>query len=664
MATRKNNPPANRLAEIVAYRRSQGGSITGSIAGGLKERLKEKFDPRQLINQKGLLAALFPGLNAYQSKTAASEISNSSMQSASFDEIKPILETISYNTKMTAKNTMVLPSLHRDVNVIRQNMVKLVKLKGGDARTKADMYFVNAKEREEKYERELKKNRNNQSKLLKLKDDNDQKKGKGFLGFLGKLFSTIINGFKSIVGAISNLGKAIFGAFKLLAEIVIDVIGKAIGLILSPLKLLGGLIKDFFVDFFKNSFIRILATTLIRSAIAGVFSLLFGKKALIRLAGFLVGIFAQTYGIDAFVSYLKRSNLAEKPLDIDDSKDDFMKSIKRFEDLSKTTSEKKSFLPYEYSDKDIEKLKESGAVENYASKEYFKGGRSSSLKYNPNYFNVEESYNEFTDRFGTIHRTGERNEPMFKKSYEEKAKNGELGIYSIPLPGFDRPITLLLNKNEANNFGKNIKTYSFITDRLKSELQLPLEKRNRALMESLVNQMNEIKLGLSKDAFDLFNQQYNTKYKDYNVYKEGLDLARNQTGSKDLLSILGQESLNLIDLGVDKFMQSDAAKQLQDLTTNEISKQYESFKEKLNLNQLRQQGLDLFDESRKKTLQTIEDFTSANKNLVGETKSRVIEIVNNNSNNEGTTSSDEEVAPAWNQDYFENLGDTSIIGIK
>jgi hypothetical protein len=157
MATKK--PTTGRLSEIVAYRKSQGSGVAGSLVGGIKERLKEKFDPRQLINQKGLMTALFPGLKTYQSKTTAKELSKSSMQSASFDEIKPILETISFNTKMTAKNTMVLPALHRDVNVIRQNIVKLVKMKGGDARTKADMYFMKAKDREDKYERELKKER-------------------------------------------------------------------------------------------------------------------------------------------------------------------------------------------------------------------------------------------------------------------------------------------------------------------------------------------------------------------------------------------------------------------------------------------------------------------------------------------------------------------------
>jgi hypothetical protein len=228
MAT-KNNSQSGRLTEIVKYRRSQGGSVTGSLAGGIKERLKEKFDPRQLINQKGLLTALFPGLKTYQAKTFAQDISKSSVQTGSFSEIKPTLETIAFNTKMTAKNTMVLPALHRDVNVIRQNMVKLVKIKGGDARTKADMYFMKAKDREDKYERELKKERNKNKGLSTLKDsEKDDKKG-----LLGTIISSITKGLKFILDSIIGLGKAIIGVFKLMGELIFSIISGAINFLMD-----------------------------------------------------------------------------------------------------------------------------------------------------------------------------------------------------------------------------------------------------------------------------------------------------------------------------------------------------------------------------------------------------------------------------------------------
>ena len=56
-----------------------------------------------------------------------------------------------------AKNSMSLPGMARDMNVLRQNIVKLVKLKGGKTSRfggKADEYFKDSKERENALEAE------------------------------------------------------------------------------------------------------------------------------------------------------------------------------------------------------------------------------------------------------------------------------------------------------------------------------------------------------------------------------------------------------------------------------------------------------------------------------------------------------------------------------
>lgn len=50
--------------------------------------------------------------------------------------------------KIIAKNTMAMPGIARDMNVLRQNLQKLVSLKGGDKATGADAYFLKADERE------------------------------------------------------------------------------------------------------------------------------------------------------------------------------------------------------------------------------------------------------------------------------------------------------------------------------------------------------------------------------------------------------------------------------------------------------------------------------------------------------------------------------------
>jgi hypothetical protein len=200
----------SRLSDIVAHRRSQGGSVTGSLAGGIKERLKEKFDPRQIINQKGLLASLFPGLKPFKAKTSGtSRTTGKSIEDSSMDvsDVKPLFEQIQYNTTLTTKNLSVLPSIHRDFNVIRQNVVKLLKLEKMDAATKADMYFKAAARREQQYESQLSKLREQSKKPTKIESDKSSSSlstmllvfGAGGLLFLAfKGISTAIDKVKNI----------------------------------------------------------------------------------------------------------------------------------------------------------------------------------------------------------------------------------------------------------------------------------------------------------------------------------------------------------------------------------------------------------------------------------------------------------------------------------
>jgi len=186
----------SRLSDIVSYRRSQGGSVTGSLAGGIKDRLREKFDPRQLINQRGLMTTLFPGLKTYQSKTSgAPRVAGKSIEQSSLDvsDIKPIFENIQNDSKLTAKNLSVLPSIHRDFNVIRQNVVKLLKLEKIDAATRADMFFKAAAKREEMYESQLSKIKEEKKSPEKIKSGISGGSVLDFLVFGGILTLTILS---------------------------------------------------------------------------------------------------------------------------------------------------------------------------------------------------------------------------------------------------------------------------------------------------------------------------------------------------------------------------------------------------------------------------------------------------------------------------------------
>jgi len=139
---------ASRLAEIYRSEKKTGGGLGSSIG----KSLKEKIDPRQMLDQSGLLVSMFPSLksfNATKGKGAAEKVSSN--VGGGIDN--SVLNTLAATSSLTAKNTMSLPMMARDMNLMKLNIFKLVKLQGGSANTgKTDIFFKNAKDRETAYE--------------------------------------------------------------------------------------------------------------------------------------------------------------------------------------------------------------------------------------------------------------------------------------------------------------------------------------------------------------------------------------------------------------------------------------------------------------------------------------------------------------------------------
>lgn len=139
---------ASRLAEIYRSEKKTGGGLGSSIG----KSLKEKIDPRQMLDQSGLLVSMFPSLksfNATRGKGVAEKVSSN--VGGGIDN--SMLNTLAATSSLTAKNTMSLPMMARDMNLMKLNIFKLVKLQGGSANTgKTDIFFKNAKDRETAYE--------------------------------------------------------------------------------------------------------------------------------------------------------------------------------------------------------------------------------------------------------------------------------------------------------------------------------------------------------------------------------------------------------------------------------------------------------------------------------------------------------------------------------
>jgi GH24 family phage-related lysozyme (muramidase) len=138
---------ASRLAEIYRSEKQAGGGL-GSAIG---KSLKEKIDPRKMFDQKGLLVSMFPSLksfNATRGKGVAEKVSSN--VGGGIDN--SVLNTLAATSSLTAKNTMTLPMMARDMNLIKLNIFKLVKSFGDKPNTnKTDMFYEKSKIRDAAY---------------------------------------------------------------------------------------------------------------------------------------------------------------------------------------------------------------------------------------------------------------------------------------------------------------------------------------------------------------------------------------------------------------------------------------------------------------------------------------------------------------------------------
>jgi hypothetical protein len=83
----------------------------------------------------------------------------------------------------------------RDMNVMRQNIVKLVKLSGGQASTRADMFFMKASERERAYESQMQESKAPSPVAIQETETAGRDRG----GMLGTLLKTL-GGILALVG--------------------------------------------------------------------------------------------------------------------------------------------------------------------------------------------------------------------------------------------------------------------------------------------------------------------------------------------------------------------------------------------------------------------------------------------------------------------------------
>jgi hypothetical protein len=261
------------LADVIRSKRKSGQSRTGSFFGSLKDKLKETIDPRQIFNQTGILTSLFPSLKAYKAKGVGEETGKmiqrrtTELSTAPQSVSEMDLSVIEKNTKISAVNSMALPGLSRDVNVMRQNISKLVENVRLKPATKADNFFKKSAEREKEFESKFKTRPKLTGPNTTISDEEEKSKG-----FLGSLLSIVGGLIKAIT---TTIGKIFSTLFTLLQGLVTS--------LFTTLKIVLTTVITSLFGLFKTSIGKLL------KSLGKVFSLMGGGRLLGIIRGLLFG---------------------------------------------------------------------------------------------------------------------------------------------------------------------------------------------------------------------------------------------------------------------------------------------------------------------------------------------------------------------------------------
>lgn len=228
---------ASRLAEILKQEYQSNGSV-GGLASAASKRIKEKMDIRNVLFGGSGVGSLVgrkifgKGYSAIADKQiAADKITTQTAPILAAQSDK--LDMIGVNTQITAKNSMAIPSMARDMNVMRQNIIKMVKLQGGTPTNKADAFFSKSKDREAMYENILKTNKPTAPTKVE-KSETKKEDSFSMLGFLGSVLGSVGDKFLPIIAVAGGLAVALGGLQTLIKGIynwfATSEIGKSMGL--------------------------------------------------------------------------------------------------------------------------------------------------------------------------------------------------------------------------------------------------------------------------------------------------------------------------------------------------------------------------------------------------------------------------------------------------
>jgi len=246
---------SGRLAVILEQEYESKGLVSGTISA-LQKRKREKSDIRNILFGGTGITSLIgkkvfgKGYSATAKGNASSKVKDASSTVSGTLSAESIssLQNIEIASRINAKNSTVLPSLARDMFLVKENIIKLVKASGQKPRTNADIFFSRQMARESAYEAKF-ANRTPRQSTSPTSVTPTKTEGSGLsfgilgsmVGVLGGILGGLATTFGSIAAVAGTLAATLgtlFGAvsaltgglFKILGFIFRSRIGKLLGL--------------------------------------------------------------------------------------------------------------------------------------------------------------------------------------------------------------------------------------------------------------------------------------------------------------------------------------------------------------------------------------------------------------------------------------------------
>lgn len=225
----------------------KGSGVLSSLGSSAIKSVAERVDPRnilfggkesvfsltgQKIFGKGYSAT--PKTAVTGKRLAAESVTTPTLQTEALSQLLQSSTKQESHLKLIGKNTMNNNAMARDMNVMRQNIMKLVTMGGGKASRGADMFFKNAAQREAEYERKFNKGAMTPASPTPIQKNESSSSGiMSFLGPLAGIGTMIVGAVTSALSGIPGILKDIFS---------MDNLSKLFGLGASTVSNLGSII--------------------------------------------------------------------------------------------------------------------------------------------------------------------------------------------------------------------------------------------------------------------------------------------------------------------------------------------------------------------------------------------------------------------------------------